>query len=236
MKGLFIWPGAIALGLSAQIALAADLPVRKAPAAVVAPSYSWSGCYGGVNAGWGWGNVKSEMFEGTVFVGSGKFGFDGGFVGAQLGCNVQSGAFVWGVEADIQKSWLEGSKSFLFVGPNTSTVTLDVPWFATYRLRGGFTNGPALFYLTAGGVAVEAEASATLNAFQGATASDTLNGWTIGAGYEAMLSPQWTWKIEYLYVRMKDQTTPVLGPVFVDHRAHAHLVRVGLNYLFGPRS
>src|SRR6185312_11250809 len=70
---------------------AADLapaPVYKAPPAVFAPVFSWSGFYVGGNLGWGWASGSGTASFGGVpgsFSGSGS-GFLGG---AQIGYNLQ---------------------------------------------------------------------------------------------------------------------------------------------------
>ena len=73
---------------------------------------------------------------------------------AQIGFNQQMGAWVWGVEADIQGSDINGSQSVLRPAlglfPNLSGVTQDMDWFGTLRLRGGYAAGNWLFYGTGG--------------------------------------------------------------------------------------
>ena len=50
---------ASAATLIGSTAFASDLPSRKvAPVAPVAPVFTWTGFYAGINAGGGWGNEK----------------------------------------------------------------------------------------------------------------------------------------------------------------------------------
>lgn len=117
-----------------QIASAADLP-RKAPPPVVAPVFSWNGCYAGVNGGWignrsGYNLAPSGSYLNPIggtappnLAGTGDFAssitglnsfYDsdnsGGVVGGQVGCNYQpSGPVVLGIEADGQWSSLKNS-------------------------------------------------------------------------------------------------------------------------------
>src|SRR5579863_4272855 len=85
-------------------AAAADLPTAKpAPMFTPVPVYNWSGFYVGVNAGVGWGSggnlSVSPALGGVSTLGfGGRAGFAGG---GQLGYNIQAGAFVYGVETDI---------------------------------------------------------------------------------------------------------------------------------------
>jgi opacity protein-like surface antigen len=69
-------------------------PVSEAPAP---GAFSWTGCYAGVHGGGGW--------MGDTFVGGSLIG-GGGFAGGQLGCNVQAGAIVWGLEGEAAWSGL----------------------------------------------------------------------------------------------------------------------------------
>jgi outer membrane immunogenic protein len=106
----------------AAVATAADLPRRAAPPvfAPVAPAFTWTGFYAGVNAGYGFnsgndrsdgvflpaGSVQGSRFtEGTVTLLDRNRGGDGFVGGGQIGYNYQftpGSGFVVGIEADIQ--------------------------------------------------------------------------------------------------------------------------------------
>ncbi len=76
--------------------------------------------------------------------------------------------------------------------------------------------------------------------------SSTLAGGTIGAGFEAMLTANWTARVEYLYAHFKDTsppntfvanvgdpTTTTLPPISsFDH--NLNVVRFAVNYKFNP--
>jgi hypothetical protein len=72
--------------------------------------------------------------------------------------------------------------------------------------------------------------------------SDTVLGWTAGAGVEVALWSNWSAKLEYLYVSANAGNTTAAIPSALgrgsaltpmDYRDN--IVRVGLNYRFGPR-
>jgi len=67
--------------------------------------------------------------------------------------------------------------------------------------------------------------------------SRTLDGWAAGAGVEYAFAPNWSAKLEYLHVEL-DQKTFFAGvcavPSLCQAGADVDLVRVGLNYRFGP--
>jgi outer membrane immunogenic protein len=118
MKNLFLSAAAL-VGLTAG-AMAADLPVHKAPPAPLAavPVFTWTGFYVGVNAGFafsdnevGRGTLRTPNGYGSTYdvVPATGTSFnrdrddDGGFTGGgQVGYNMQFGMFVAGIEADIQ--------------------------------------------------------------------------------------------------------------------------------------
>jgi outer membrane immunogenic protein len=116
-------------------AVAADLPARtysKAPAAVVA-AYDWSGCYVGVNAGYGWNSGNTRYIDPNVapnadpinFVGTLDLSIptprprgSGWLGGGGAGCNWQSKQWVLGIEADIDAAHIFGSNTnSVFTGP-----------------------------------------------------------------------------------------------------------------------
>ena len=90
-------------------AMAADLPVRAAPPPMpvaVAPIFTWTGFYVGVNGGVAFQDDNNDRRRRGV-VGRGNRGNGGGddssiLGGAQIGYNMQFGMFVAGVEADAQ--------------------------------------------------------------------------------------------------------------------------------------
>jgi len=235
MKRMLLVGAAISLAASLCLlssgAHAADVPIATAPGAPVMVRQSWTGFYAGVNAGYGTSVVRIDVLDGGNSIGSDSRKFNGLMAGAQVGFNHQIGNFVWGVEGDYQKSWRKVSRSAI----SAFDVELEVPWFATARVRAGIANGPSLFYLAGGAVWTEGEltvsSSVSANGF-----AEKRDGWTIGGGYEAMLSPQWSWKLEYLYVKVRDKETNLpsdgVGFSVVQH-LRDHIIRVGVNYRFG---
>ena len=92
---------AAAVALLSTTAFAADLstpPPEATPSYEAARPFSWTGCYAGVNGGYGWGSSKwSDAFVGT-FADDRPNGF---LAGGQIGCNYQfNGGFVLGLEGE----------------------------------------------------------------------------------------------------------------------------------------
>lgn len=212
------------LALSVAGASAADIPrpgpTYKAPVAV--PVYNWTGGYIGINGGYGWGQSDWGFFGGDANPA-------GGTVGLTLGYNWQAlgSPWVFGLEGDINWSGIKGSFAN-FACPFGCEIKNE--WFGTVRGRVGYAIDRVMPYVT-GGLAF-GQVGASINGF--GTTSDTNFGWTIGAGVEGALAPNWTAKIEYLYMDLGDANCGALlcGPIANNIDFTTHLVRAGLNYKF----
>jgi len=228
--------GGIAISaLLAAPALAADLrvPVKAAPAPVVV-AYNWSGCYIGVAGGWAWGRSTHDLTGGATD--TGPFNVNGGIVGGTLGCNLQTGQFVFGIEGD--GSWVgKDGEAANPVTPNFVSRT-EENWLATIRGRVGLAFDRSLIYATGGIAFAGVEATAT-NTATGVSISEkqTRTGWTVGGGWEYAFSGNWSAKAEYLYVKFSDDAYLANPPAGFTARdnvdLHNHIFRVGLNYRFG---
>jgi outer membrane immunogenic protein len=150
---------------------------------------------------------------------------------------------------------------------NVTQATLQ--WFGTMRGRLGFLATPSLLIYGTGGLAygrTEASGTVTLTApvgpvgdfivagnstfscqtntqkvcYTGAGTQTSL-GWAAGGGFEHMITPNLTAKLEYLHVELPGQTVTLVSPppsvnAFVNYRfsrESVDLIRVGLNYKFG---
>ena len=195
---------------------AADLPMKAPPYLAPAPVTLWNGFYIGANVGYGWADVGTSGFSNNL---------DGVIGGGQIGYNWQTGPLVFGVEGDFQGS----GESRTDTG-GIFTVDQDIPWFATLRGRIGYAAGPWLLYAT-GGAAWE-NYKLSVSAL-GTSVSDntTKTAWTVGGGVEWMFVPQWSAKLEYLYMDTDDTSVTLFGTTFTGH-AKNNIVRVGVNYHF----
>jgi outer membrane immunogenic protein len=225
MTSRLIRSGFVAMALVAApfAATAADLAraVPLPPAMVAPPLYNWSGFYLGINGGGAWGSSNWSPHAADVNV-------SGGQIGGTLGFNVQTGAWVWGVEGDFDWSGLDGSTTTACAGTGCATSN---SWMSTVRGRIGFGADRFMPYVTGG--AAFGNIRASFNGLPEASTSKA--GWTVGGGVEYALPGAWTAKLEYLYVDLGSMDCPIAncgapGPVSVD--LTANVFRAGLNYKF----
>jgi outer membrane immunogenic protein len=225
-------------------ALAADMPVRPPVAAPVyrpalAPVYTWTGCYVGVQGGWAFGHSRHDSTAATAI--THEFSIDGGLAGGTLGCNYQIGLFVVGVEGDY--SWVgkkgEGNDHLPpFSATAISHTRESALW--TARIRLGFAPDDRwLVYVTGGyaGATVEARVVDTPLGID-FSESKTRSGWTAGLGVEWVFWGNWSAKAEYLYVGLNNASYFDGAPIGIAARSNVlvvdNVIRAGINYRFGP--
>jgi outer membrane immunogenic protein len=255
-------------------ARAADMPV-KAPRAVPAAVYSWTGFYVGGNIGavWAhdddWTATPADATSAAAFVpctAAGTCPFnrpgdrDTSFIcGLQIGYNWQVQSFVIGVEADIQGSNVDISRTITINTGNAASsgfhrASAELDWLATVRGRLGVLVSPtALAYVTGGWAYGRVDRSYGANSFNNTTrysgtSRRTDHGWTVGGGLELGWASNWTIGAEYLYVRLQggqflsqfepppplnicDATNCNLNVSPGD--LQLHIARLKLNYRFG---
>jgi outer membrane immunogenic protein len=218
--------GLLALVLPAS---AADLrPITKAPITPVEVPFNWTGFYIGINGGGGWGTSRHDFP--AVPSTTGDFDVSGGLIGGTMGVNFQSGTMVYGLEMDLGWSSIDGNAACPGAGFVCAT---ELQWLGTFRGRLGVAMGSVLPYVT-GGIALGNIRMSTLPFVPG-VGEETKAGWTVGAGREIALSPNWSIKGEYLYVDLGTATCDVLvcsGVSALDADFRAHVVRAGINYRF----
>jgi outer membrane immunogenic protein len=247
MKNILL--AGLAAGAWSSCALAADLgpytppPPRQEPyyEPVREQPWNWQGLYFGVNAGYGWGSDRTATLTapGSGADGSyGTIGPDGWYGGGQIGYNAQFNWLVLGLEGDLQYADIDDSAvGFTPNGAYYTQATTDIDWFSTLRGRIGYTTGPTLFYFTGGFAFADVTHSVTTSGPVGTVSlskDDWETGYTLGGGAEWAFAPNWSFKTEYLYVDLGEQTLTG-GPgnsVSSTTDTDFHTVRAGLNYRF----
>jgi outer membrane immunogenic protein len=231
----------------------ADLPLAERSRALLpAPAINWTGCYAGVHAG---GGVLNDPFVNSVFVsGIGPFNpttnGGGGLAGGQLGCNIQTGAIVFGFEGEAAWSGLKNSFDFAgltlfgFGNPTSQEDTDRNRWSADLAVRAGVALDRALIYGKVGVAQGQFEFSETatlpttppLSVFT--NGSGNLTGVLLGAGIEYAFAPNWSAKLEYNHIDYLAKTLHFNGdgvvftPFDASQSAQVNLVKAGINYRF----
>jgi outer membrane immunogenic protein len=242
MKNLLLAGVAFAALVLDGPALAADIPV-KSPAPSIAPPYSWTGLYFGVNAGYGVGRDPTTLQSGFYApLSAEQFSVQpaGPLGGVQLGYNWQLAHWVLGLEADVQVTGQSDSACVTQCNSGSGTVVdQKLPWFGTARGRLGWTNGPMLLYATGGLAYGHVKTTVTViddpTPPQAFTFNHLKAGWTLGGGVEAAIGGAWTAKAEYLYVDLGSQTDNFnyfILPFGHRYYVRENVFRVGLNYRF----
>ena len=184
---------------------AADLLLKAPPHAP--PTYSWTGCYLGIENGGGWG--ESRVHAGSsarpALAGlpiTNPFDVGGGLFGGTVGCNYQIANVVLGIEDDF--SWTNGRGSAHDVPPFNvrATNSIKEDWLDTLRGRVGLTWGRLLVYGTGGAAFANVGLNVCTSLFC-VSDSQTRIGWTAGLGGEWVVwadpARTFTLKVEYLH-------------------------------------
>jgi outer membrane immunogenic protein len=207
------------------------------------PVASWTGVYIGGNIGYGWAHVDQSSLSTLIPTGGARP--EGLVGGGQFGGNVQSGIGLFGFEGDFQATAQENSfvTGGTFLGsPFTFSQNARTPWFGTARLRAGIVADGVLFYATGGLAFGEVRNDTTvLGSLTGTLHYSSVRmGWAGGGGIEALLSPNWSVKVEYLHYDLgsfsDNMIVTVGGVVFttanLSTKINNDIVRVGVNYFF----
>lgn len=204
-KTIFAAALAAAVAVSGAAA-AADLPRSPAPYYAPAQSglYNWGGAYAGLNLGYEWGKVTNSAVEPSGVAG-----------GGQIGYNWQSGQFVFGVETDVQFSGADDT---------FAPFKFSNPWFGTLRGRAGAAFNNVLLYATLG-----LAYGSLKGEIPGLDETRTEVGWAGGIGAEYGFNPNWSARVEYLYMDLASRGFSITG---ADNGLHANMLRLGINYHF----
>jgi outer membrane immunogenic protein len=247
-------------GLLSSPVFAADMPV-KALAAPPATLIGWTGWYAGANVGYGFGSNRIDIdpvSPGAVI----RAGFvspqltdrpKGVLGGLQFGANKQVGNFVYGFETDLSYAGIRDNVTGPFLIPPFNFLTMDgqrLDWLGTLRARAGVTLDRSLIFVTGGlaygraslsTFAIDTSASicgGTIKFCVAGSSENWMVGWTLGAGWEYAIAPNWSAKLEYLYYDLgtiSNSMLDILDPpdnFRGSTEIKGNIVRVGLNYRF----
>jgi opacity protein-like surface antigen len=259
----------LALALGAQaIAAPAKKSLGAKPAEAAAPAvepetkeFSWDGAHAGVNMGAGFASGAPLHGLGTdpMLLPNEAWAYSSGAIsgpvgGLQAGWSKQFGPAVVGVEADMQAAGVSGGASGLSTMGAFVSHRQSIDWFGTVRGRLGYLIIPSVLAYGTGGFAF-GSGSSHFNYLTGDwRAAENVNaptrtGYAVGGGLEWAILPEWSAKLEYLYVNLGNNGAHVLNQTDISAGdattlanavtqsgtpSHMHTIRMGLNYHFTP--
>jgi outer membrane immunogenic protein len=198
----------IAFALLAGAAVAAPAAAQEAK--------NFSGPFVGVQLGWQ--QDRQSLTTSTVPPTTTRSSGDGFAYGGQAGYDVQLGSSaVLGVEASITgRTGSNRFPTFDLEAGRTINATARAGWLITPEgllyARGGYSN-------------------ARFNIQGPAGASETRDGYLVGAGYEHMLARNVSARVEYNYSDYGNDTLPGIGGG-ARLNYHRHAVMTGVNFRF----
>jgi opacity protein-like surface antigen len=264
LKGHLLTTVAVLALTAAGPALAADLPFKAPPPAIVA--WGWSGFYIGGHGGYGWGHDAQTDFNDPFFNGkvpgfAGLTGFDpkGGLGGIHAGYNWQSKAFVAGFEGDLSFTDIKGSS--FNTGSATSAFNANTvsaansgafDMLGSARGRLGYLVTPNVMLYGTGGLAwtrfVNNNGLSTVSvnipppgviSLAGTISTPSWRfGWVAGLGVETrLLDTNWLARLEYLHYDFGNSGGGSNSQTLFSQTTGsltADVIRAGITYKFDP--
>lgn len=221
------------------VANAADIgPGGLKDAPYVETVYAWTGVYGGLTAGYGWGTSKNYVSNNNNPHGWAENDPDGFAIGGTIGYNYQfAPTWVVGAEADFSWMNLQGQQGMRIYDGHYWSGGWD--GLLTLRARLGYTVGTTMFYGTAGYAAMHSnEIVAGNDTDEADAATGWRNGWVVGAGVEHKFTDRWSVKAEYLHADFEDLSGATGYPgnysatQVYKMESSLDLFRLGVNYKF----
>jgi outer membrane immunogenic protein len=202
------------------------------------PFFLWQGIYAGGFAGVAWSSIQAAdnliILTSSGIARAGPLSSTGLMGGAQLGYNLQFGRFVYGVEADL--GGLDDGASVSFTNRSLAGllhIASSGGFFGDIAGRAGVLSWNTLFYAKAGFAFFTGDVR--LSDGQGGVLQDsgTFTGWTVGAGVEYPVAPNWTIKAEYQYFDLANDNAGCClssASTSVHNTITANAVKIGFNW------
>ncbi|MGI9351063.1 MAG: outer membrane protein [Rhizobiaceae bacterium] len=202
----------LASAVHAADAVSEDILIPQ-PEEVQVDTSEWGGFYLGVYGSYDWFTADGATAA------LGDVDGEGGKIGGYAGYN-------WQFENNVVTG-LEALGGYSDSDGTSAGVTVEQEWDASLRARLGYAFEQSVIYSFAG-LAVTSVDAATLTGAD----SETLNGYTLGAGWETQLSGNFTARIEYGFSDYQDESF-ILGnptPNQIEFTDQSVNIGVGLKY------
>jgi outer membrane immunogenic protein len=210
--------GAITLtAMLAAPAVAADMPIKAAPAVVV--GQSWSGFYTSVSAGGGWWDIDGVFVVPPPDVH--RTHATRGWVGGHIGYQAMWNRLVIGIEASYSTPW-DSDYAASNTGPDCINISLTADRTCLSRIRDVWTVGGKLGFAfgnwmayTAGGYAngrIDQSVIQTSTGVPFSSDEQRHDGWYAGGGIDVLVT-RLSWLdfilgVEYRHIELSDRTHP----------------------------
>jgi opacity protein-like surface antigen len=233
-QGVFV--GKHSLLFLATLSFVAPAAAQTPPVSIPAKDFGpvWTGFYVGAAFGAGGAVNKLDTSAGglsTTFNGAGGSGVLGSIYGGVDYQITQRG--VIGLLAELSYSGFQGGASAQVPGAAANVnMNTGLGWAVLAR-AGVLANPSTLLYLVGGyaGQNIHTDGFANVGGASASFSNDqTVNGWTVGPGFETGLFGSWTGKLEYRYSQF-GRTNLAGSNIGLNPSNHA--IRAGLSYRFG---
>jgi len=204
------------------------------------PAEEWSGCYAGIDGGYGSARISGVDILANSAIGSANS--TGGAIGGHAGCDQQTGNWVLGAQVSADKTFLSGSHLFINGTGPSNRVTYKVDFLAAVTGRLGYVVQPdMLAYLRAGGSMArtsytDADPAPLFGIPYTGSVKATRYGWLIGAGLERKIDSNLSAYVEYDYMNFGKKTLTINysdGLTFsYSFRQELNYFGLGVNYRF----
>jgi outer membrane immunogenic protein len=232
----------VALGAVAAFALAATATTAVAGDRAGLKDdrpFSWSGFYVGAQMGYGWGSSDTthltDDFFGSAAGQVTALDNNGLLGGAHAGYNLQFGSVVVGVEVGYSFASIRDNCTECLTAGFDDRFHSDVNDLFTVTGRVGYATPSSLLYVKGGWANSEIEYRVSTRGGTAAGFKDRVNGWTVGGGYEFKVAKGLSFGIEYMYVKLDDDTHTASGTTTFPAASDIdiHTVTARLSYQLG---
>jgi high affinity Mn2+ porin len=196
--------------------------------------YNWTGMYVGGHMAYSEGRTRNTLFDPEPTDSSNAFGSLYG--GVQIGYNyLLPSRILLGVEADISFPYfLEGSDVVSTRATAQGAATETVDFVSTLRGRVGYAFDHWMIYGTGGLTWLQGrfgESPGTVSEEDVRRRIHT--GWSVGAGAEVPVAPNWTARLEYIYGQFGGAIVSFPSGTRFESTMDEHSFRLGVNRQLG---
>ena len=203
-----------------------DMPVP------VGCTMCWGGLYVGSTLGLGVGDTEEKYIGYDIAYLPDYFDMNGQIYGINIDYNIQSGSLVFGVEASINGTTMDGHYLDPYDGYDYKR---KLDWYGAVTGRLGYAPGNIMYYSFVG--PAWGEVKTTRTDYANITPVDTNDsathfGWTAGVGLEWAFNDCFTARIEYAHIDLGSKTILDEPAYHGHHKADLEFdaIKIGASY------